>query len=97
MCSTHSWENAKILIKKYGATLSANHYEDFANKDYIRDFSHDSNYQVVLELLQKAKAEKEVYKNNLKNVVVRRPSKEELYGNHVNEDRGDLDAITSIS
>ena len=98
MCSTHSWENAKILIKKYGATLSANHYEDFANKDYIRDFSYDDNYKVVLEFLQKVKAEKEeVYKNNLKNVVVRRPSKEELYGNQVNEDRGDLDAITSIS
>ena len=98
MCSTHSWENAKILIKKYGATLTANHYEDFANKDYIRDFSYDDNYKVVLEFLQKVKAEKEeVYKNNLKNVVVRRPSKEELYGNQVNEDRGDLNAITSIS
>ena len=87
MCLNQSWENAKILIKKYGATLSANYYEDFANKDYIRDFSKDVNYQVVLKHLQKAKEEKEESNRiNLKNVVVRQPSKEELYGKQVNKD-----------
>ena len=87
MCLNHSWDNAKILIKKYGATLSANYYEDFANKDYIRDFSKDANYQVVLKHLQKAKEKKEeANRINLKNVVVRQPSKEELYGKQVNKD-----------
>jgi len=87
MCLTQSWENAKTLIKKYGATLSVNYYDDFANKDYVRDFAKDHNYQTVLKLLEKAKAEKEeAIKLNLKNVVVRQPSKEELYGRQVNKD-----------
>ena len=87
MCLTHSWENAKILIKKYGATISANYYDDFANKDYMRDFAKDGNYRVVLKHLQEAKAEKdEALKTNLKDVVVRQPSQEELYGRQVSKD-----------
>ena len=87
MCLTHSWENAKILIKRHGAILSANYYDEFANKDYVRDFAKDHNYKAVLKLLEKAKEEKEeANRLNLKNVVVRQPSKEELYGRQVNKD-----------
>ena len=87
MCLTHSWENAKNLIKKYGATISANYYDDFANKDYMRDFAKDGNYRVVLKHLQEAKVKKdEELKTNLKDVVVRQPSQEELYGRQVSKD-----------
>lgn len=87
MCLTRSWKNAKILIKKYGATISANYYDDFANKDYMRDFAKDSNYRVVLKHLQEAKEKKdEELKVNLKDVAVRQPSQEELYGRQVSKD-----------
>ena len=104
MCLIESWENAKTLINRYGATLSANYYNDFANKDYVRDFAKDHNYQTVLKLLQRAKEEKDkADRLNLKNVIVRQPSKEELYGTEdksvktQTDDRGDSDAITGVS
>ena len=53
----------------------------------MRDFAKDGNYRVVLKHLQEAKVKKdEELKTNLKDVVVRQPSQEELYGRQVSKD-----------
>lgn len=87
MCDTHSWENARILITKHGATISANYYEDFANKDIRKEYANNHGYKSVLKCLEKTKAEKEEsFRMSLKNVVVRKPSMEELQGKQVSKD-----------